>query len=50
MLFRYCGQYILGSFAASLLSASLAAAKPIQHDAEHYVLLHQYQDQWAAGN
>ena len=24
------------------------AAKPIQHDAEHYVLLHQYKDKWAA--
>ncbi len=33
--------------AAGLLTASLAVAKPIQHDAEHYVLLHQYKDQWA---
>ena len=24
------------------------ATAPIQHDAEHYVLLHQYKDQWAA--
>ena len=25
-----------------------SAAEPIQHDSEHYVLLHQYQEQWAA--
>ena len=32
-----------------LLTASVAnAEKPIQHDAEHYVLLHQYAKQWAA--
>ena len=24
------------------------AAEPIRHDAEHYVLLHQYKDKWAA--
>lgn len=24
------------------------SAQPIQHDAEHYVLLHQYSEQWAA--
>jgi hypothetical protein len=29
-----------------MVSASRASAQPIQHDAEHYVLLHQYQDQW----
>ena len=29
-------------------TAVLAApAEPIRHDAEHYVLLHQYADQWA---
>jgi arylsulfatase len=27
---------------------SVVRAKPIQHDAEHYVLLHQYKDQWEA--
>ena len=25
-----------------------AGAQPIRHDAEHYVLLHQYAEQWAA--
>ena len=29
-------------------SVYLPAAEPIRHDAEHYVLLHQYKDQWAA--
>ena len=32
----------------ALLSASTVTAEPIRHDAEHYVLLHQYKDQWAA--
>jgi len=27
--------------------AAPVLAKGIEHDAEHYVLLHQYQDQWA---
>ena len=42
-------------FAISLLAGvalpfltSSADARNIQHDSEHYVLLHQYQDQWAA--
>ena len=33
---------------AGLIALPALAAKPIQHDAEHYVLLHQYKDQWAA--
>ena len=34
---------------AGMLPTSAAQAKkPIQHDAEHYVLLHQYKDKWAA--
>ena len=28
--------------------AQAAEPKPIQHDAEHYVLLHQYAEKWAA--
>jgi len=31
-----------------LLFASAVTAEPIRHDAEHYILLHQYQEQWAA--
>ncbi len=31
-----------------VLSVSTATAAPIQHDTEHYVLLHQYAKQWAA--
>ncbi len=31
-----------------LLVSSAVAQGPIRHDAEHYVLLHQYADQWAA--
>ncbi len=30
------------------VAASAAPAEPIRHDAEHYVLLHQYADQWEA--
>ena len=30
------------------LCAGLVNAQSIQHDSEHYVLLHQYKDQWAA--
>ena len=39
------------SLFALFIAASLVdptSAKEIQHDAEHYVLLHQYADQWAA--
>jgi arylsulfatase len=40
---------ILMTALALLLTGSCAQAQPrIQHDAEHYVLLHQYADQWAA--
>ena len=34
--------------AAAPLAGLASPAKPIQHDAEHYVLLHQYKDQWTA--
>ena len=34
--------------AAAALTASAALSQNIQHDTEHYVLLHQYGDQWAA--
>ncbi|NOR43595.1 MAG: sulfatase-like hydrolase/transferase [Gammaproteobacteria bacterium] len=37
---------ILAMLALSV-TASQVNAKPIVHDAEHYVLLHQYKDQWA---
>ena len=40
---------IISVVVVGLLSVSTAtAAEPIQHDAEHYVLLHQYADKWAA--
>ena len=35
-------------FIASILSAAAYAAQPIQHDAEHYILLDQHKDQWIA--
>ena len=38
---------LLGVAASGFLVQSALAAKPIQHDAEHYVLLHQYKEQWA---
>ncbi len=31
-----------------VFGASPTVAQAIQHDAEHYVLLHQYAEQWAA--
>jgi hypothetical protein len=34
--------------AIGALAALPAAAEPIRHDAEHYVLLHQYAEQWVA--
>ena len=41
--------YLLSIVAAGIIAVSTAAAaEPIQHDAEHYVLLHQYKDKWAA--
>ena len=33
--------------AAGMLVVSNVTAEPIRHDAEHYVLLHQYEEQWA---
>ncbi len=39
--------YLSVALAASIAFPAMAA-KPIQHDADHYVLLHQYKDQWAA--
>jgi arylsulfatase len=38
----------LGIMSLIMLVNSGLAAEPIRHDAEHYVLLHQYKDQWAA--
>jgi len=38
----------LGCFFLLFLICSPLRAQRIQHDAEHYVLLHQYQDQWDA--
>ena len=41
--------FLLSTFAFGILAVSKATAtEPIQHDAEHYILLHQYKDQWAA--
>ena len=41
--------YLVWILAVGILSVStVTAAEPIRHDAEHYVLLHQYADQWAA--
>jgi len=34
-------------FFTSIVSASAYAATPIQHDAEHYILLDQHKDQWS---
>jgi len=36
------------SLTISLTSTVSYAAKPIQHDAEHYILLDQHKDQWSA--
>ena len=38
---------VTGLLAVSLISLTSHAAKPIQHDAEHYILLGQHQDQWS---
>jgi hypothetical protein len=47
-LTRRCAAAIaIAAFSIMFLSAT-AWAQAIQHDAEHYVLLHQYQDHWAA--
>ena len=35
-------------FSLEVFTLPAANAQAIQHDAEHYVLLHQYKDQWAA--
>ena len=40
--------FLLSIIASGLFALPAFAAKPIRHDAEHYVLLHQYKDQWAA--
>ena len=39
---------LLTFLVAALIVSPAWGAKAIQHDAEHYVLLHQYADQWAA--
>jgi hypothetical protein len=31
---------------AGVIALPVLAAEPIQHDVEHYVLIHQYKDQW----
>ena len=38
---------LLFALCLAALIVGPASAKDIQHDAEHYVLLHQYADQWA---
>lgn len=40
--------YLVCFIVCGSLVLSNAIAEPIQHDAEHYVLLHQYKDKWAA--
>jgi hypothetical protein len=39
---------VLAATATMIISCLPSSAQDIQHDAEHYVLLHQYGDQWAA--
>ena len=39
---------ILCLFAICLIATASHAAKPIKHDAEHYVLLNQHKDRWVA--
>ncbi|MGD9027550.1 MAG: sulfatase-like hydrolase/transferase [Methyloceanibacter sp.] len=38
---------VLAATATRIISCLPSSAQDIQHDAEHYVLLHQYGDQWA---
>ena len=38
---------VTGLLAVSLISVTSHAAKPIQHDSEHYVLLEQHKDKWS---
>ena len=38
----------LGVLVVAVVAAPAPAQDPIQHDAEHYVLLHQYKQKWAA--
>ena len=39
---------VSGLLAISMTAIVSHAAKPIQHDAEHYILLDQHKDQWSA--
>ena len=39
---------LTAAIATLIVSVGPVSAQQIQHDAEHYVLLHQYADQWAA--
>ena len=39
---------LTAAIAILIMSYGPASAQQIQHDAEHYVLLHQYKDKWAA--
>ncbi len=43
-----CCLISMGVIFGPLLVSTASAAEPIRHDAEHYVLLHQYADKWAA--
>ena len=45
--FGWAAAIAVAAFGMTCLTAT-ASAQRIQHDAEHYVLLHQYADQWAA--
>ena len=41
-------QILIGTAGIWALGSTGASAQQIQHDTEHYVLLHQYADAWAA--
>jgi arylsulfatase len=40
--------FLISIVGVAVLFVSTATAAPIQHDSEHYVLLHQYAKQWVA--
>jgi arylsulfatase len=44
----YSVKLVLAATATMMISCLPLSAQEIQHDAGHYVLLHQYGDQWAA--
>ena len=39
---------VMAAILGGLTAAHAPAQEPIRHDSEHYVLLHQYRDKWAA--